>query len=932
MREGPVDGDVNSREEQCRLQREARALARLDHPNIIAVFDVGELHGRLCIAMELVDGGTLRTWWGQRRARGRCCWRDVLAIMMPVARGLAAAHERGFVHRDFKPENVMVDGVGHPRIVDFGLVRELHPCCPKEDERMPFQPADYSAVTNPVSAHAETVQKTARGITMGTPGYMAPEQHLSSLCDGLSDQFAFCVTVFEMLHGYRPMATTGFEDDTYESRLDTRVPEWLNDLLRKGLRVVPSERHTTMDELIAAIESHQRARMNSVRRRWATVSGTACIAAISSLLALQPQTANLCPRSANSWAGIWNDAIKSRLEFLQAKNDFDSDHEAWPRIQRAIDEHIAEWTRVRQDACVATKIEHRASDEHFDASMHCLDLDLARYAALIDELPAKGPQHLQGLVVALHSLPPAEDCKQANVAIRRKPWPTEPMCLVEAKRLRGAIEGLRVLAQSGGWSRALEQGARLLEAGESLGFGPVVAEIHWWLGEIHRRAEHGQSAAHHHRRALVHAQASGERLVAAKSAITLVYDQAALLQDVDAAVESLEDARAGMSSVADNPGVRGPFFLNNRAIVHAGMGQLSAAKNDLKEALVSMQDAYDNTHPDVAGVATNLAVLSALTQDYASAVEHQELAVDILQNVTMSADPRLALAHHNLGSLMFMSDRPREALGHLEHAEKVCLAGDRHKLGSCDEYVQAVGEAHLVLGAFETAAEKFEHLRAKQINRIVRREAPHIRAEILLAEAEFGRGKLDAAHASAHVAVTSYLHGDSGSPTLRTRANLVLGRIEIAQGDRESGLELLSRAWREIDKAPHDAGDMWNVTAHVQLTLGDAALVQGDVQEALTLHEAALASISQGVNVPGPRAMPFMLAYAESLLTSGFIDMAESSMRRIGQIQLSHGVWGSRSLLERAVRVSEQLALTGRYANSQMANDNAVELGVYYQG
>ena len=176
------------RNANARALREAQAMARLAHPHVIAVFDVGEHDGAIFFAMEMVDGMTLRDWI----AEGPHPWREVLAKYRPAGEGLAAAHQAGLVHRDFKPANVLIGRDGRVQVTDFGLARGT---------------AAISSDEVPVAGttHPSTDPRlTQDGVVLGTPPYMAPEQSRGHDPDPRSDQYAFCVALYEALFGVRP--------------------------------------------------------------------------------------------------------------------------------------------------------------------------------------------------------------------------------------------------------------------------------------------------------------------------------------------------------------------------------------------------------------------------------------------------------------------------------------------------------------------------------------------------------------------------------------------------------------------------------------------------------------------------------------------------------------------------------------------------------
>ncbi len=240
---------------QARLVREAKAIAKLSHPNVVGIFDVGVHDGRVFLAMEHLSGGTLGQWLAAER-RG---WRAVLAMFIEVGRGLAAAHGEGLVHRDFKPDNVLLDKNGVPKIVDFGLVRVA------AGEAEAGGPA--LAVPSPPAAGDGTAL-TRTGALTGTPAYMAPEQFLGRAVDARGDQFAFAVALYEALYGQRPFAgetlialaesvTTG---SLRELPRDSDVPAWVRAVVYRGLRARPEQRFRLVEDLVAALRVDPRAR------------------------------------------------------------------------------------------------------------------------------------------------------------------------------------------------------------------------------------------------------------------------------------------------------------------------------------------------------------------------------------------------------------------------------------------------------------------------------------------------------------------------------------------------------------------------------------------------------------------------------------------------------------------------------------------------
>ncbi|MGH1346188.1 MAG: protein kinase domain-containing protein [Nannocystales bacterium] len=235
-----------------RLVREARAMAKLAHPNVIHVYDVGAVDDGVFIAMELVDGDPLSKWI-DRETPG---WRDTLRCYLDAGEGLAAAHEAGIVHRDFKPENVMLGSDGRVRVGDFGLAGGPG----SETGRHELLPGDSGSATVDHGAVSSSLTRT--GALLGTPKYMAPEQETGLSATARSDQFGFCVALYEGLYGHPPFHGTtvaryrqAVNEEAVRVPEHPEVPKWVFDLLRRGLHRDPADRHPNMRALLDALRS-----------------------------------------------------------------------------------------------------------------------------------------------------------------------------------------------------------------------------------------------------------------------------------------------------------------------------------------------------------------------------------------------------------------------------------------------------------------------------------------------------------------------------------------------------------------------------------------------------------------------------------------------------------------------------------------------------
>ncbi|MCA9651884.1 MAG: serine/threonine protein kinase [Myxococcales bacterium] len=235
---------------RARLVREARAMARLAHPNVIHVYDVGTVEDGVFIAMELVDGRSLSVWLAEEQPP----WREVLHKVVDAGRGLAAAHAAGVIHRDFKPENVLVGEDGRVRVVDFGLAGGPAALDTGSQE------SELDRDTGDL--HGPSGSLTRTGTLLGTPKYMAPEQESGAVANARSDQFSFCVALYEALYGYPPFAgdtISEYRDNVRRGRVldpptGTKVRPWVHALLVRGLAIDPADRHPALDPLLDRLE------------------------------------------------------------------------------------------------------------------------------------------------------------------------------------------------------------------------------------------------------------------------------------------------------------------------------------------------------------------------------------------------------------------------------------------------------------------------------------------------------------------------------------------------------------------------------------------------------------------------------------------------------------------------------------------------------
>jgi serine/threonine protein kinase/formylglycine-generating enzyme required for sulfatase activity len=284
----PQEGKGDQARRTARLEREAQAIAKLSHPNVVGIFDVGVHEGQVFMAMEYLAGGTLRDWLAAKKRP----WREILKMFIEVGHGLAGAHAEGLIHRDFKPDNVLLDKNGVPKVVDFGLVRlsaAVDPTASGGIDRGTSGDAKQEEVASAPHVTGPTAL-TRTGALTGTPAYMAPEQFLGKPIDARTDQFAFFVALYEALYGERPFAgetVMGLADSVTSGKVRSApkgsdIPGWVRACVVQGLRVDPAERYSGFGQLLSVLANDP-----VVRRRRQLLVAVASVLLIAGVLTMR---------------------------------------------------------------------------------------------------------------------------------------------------------------------------------------------------------------------------------------------------------------------------------------------------------------------------------------------------------------------------------------------------------------------------------------------------------------------------------------------------------------------------------------------------------------------------------------------------------------------------------------------------------------------
>jgi eukaryotic-like serine/threonine-protein kinase len=708
-----LDGDTG--QGHARLLREARTIARLSHPNVITVHDAGTYGDGVYIAMELVDGQTIDHWL---RAGPRT-WQQILDVFVAAGRGLAAAHAAGVVHRDFKPQNVMIAKTGAVRVMDFGLARMTEDDAPEPGSG---GTADDAADRQPP---VPTSSVTKTGAILGTPAYMSPEQHRRERLDARSDQFSFCVALHEALYGTRPTAARSGSGELSPgpsrpfSRLPSRVgvPVWIRSILRRGASPDREARYRSMDEILAALERGR----TRVRRRVSVIAASlATVILTAAAWRVGHGSRFACAVPNDRVAAVWapGDAADPRRQSIHRAfkaTGRATAETSWERVSRVLDDYVNGWSAMYLQTCEATHVRGEQSAEVLDLRMSCLTDSLDQVRALTDALRAGDPAILSHAVTSTQDLTPVKRCADLTLLRAAVPPPKDERTQREVEALRSSLRDLEVLRESGDRRRVLSYAMALRPRVEATGYKPMLASLLELMGSVRMDIDDDPSEAEAMlRESMVVAEQSRDDLVAAKAATALSFLLTYKLGDQRHATFSLQLAMAFLDRSGPGNERFRAWAQAADAIIHYRQGDFEQARA-LAEASVALREkTLGPHHPDVAIGLTVLAVISMECDRPATALQATTRAIDILKQhgdpegfelaVTMSdhGDALLALARyaeaervyqeslrifreqlnpehpesasplHGLGVVKLAQNRAREALAPLEAASQIC--------------------------------------------------------------------------------------------------------------------------------------------------------------------------------------------------------------------------------------------------------------------
>ncbi|MCA9653783.1 MAG: tetratricopeptide repeat protein, partial [Myxococcales bacterium] len=776
-----------------RLTREAQALAKLSHPNVVHVYEVAEAEGQWFIAMELVHGNTLRRWQKTRRP-----WSEHVAAYLQAGEGLAAAHAQGLVHRDFKPDNCIVDDDGRVKVLDFGLVRELEPPAMRasddstearaaappderdedegnereDDEDDPGRDpgldsagrgaaslvgSEPGASEGPLRGSGRISSRdsgrraslTQTGTVLGTLAYMPLEQLEGHPVDARSDQFSFCVSLYEAVYGERPFPGNNAialmmslrRGDLRAAPRGARVPARLRRTLLRGLAQDPDERWPSMEPLLAEL----RRLVAPPRRTWPAIVVGGGLLAVAGGLWSSARGEPPCQGSAEQLATVWDDARRDELRSALLATELPYAADTWERVEQRLDDYAAAWVERHREVCEATNLRKEQSVEVMDLRMACLSTRRLELRETVRVLAHAKPTTVDRAVGMVAGLRGPSLCDDVEALQARLPPPDDPAVAREVEALRERLLRARSLRKAGEYEAGRAEVAEVVERAEAGGYAPLRAEA-WlergWLSEHTGRYAEAEddlqqayllAAEHHHaaveaeavsaltavvgrRRARYErglqwgltalALARGQRADplaeanALMSIATVLHEQGALEQALQRYREGLAIEEAVLGP--DHPAVG--TMLNNLGAVLFTQGKLEQSLAHHRRALAIWEESLSPRHPYVGSSLNNIGEVLHRQGRLDDALSHFRAALEIWETALGPEHPHVAAVLTNLGAVWSDRGRPDQALADHRRALAIRRAalGERHP--AVAESLALVAEAQWELGRPSEAA------------------------------------------------------------------------------------------------------------------------------------------------------------------------------------------------------------------------------------
>lgn len=883
-----LPGRSSAHGERARFLREAQALARLTHPNVVAVHDVGTHDEQVWIVMEFVPGQTLGAWVKERPRP----WLELLRVMSDIARGIAAAHAVGLVHRDLKPENVMLGSDDRVRVMDFGLAHGRTLAAAEREfsaSSIGARSDDMLAQTIPVDSMPQpefaalAVRLTKAGSIQGTPAYMAPEQWRGEEVTAAADQFGWSVMAWELLFGERPfqgqnvvaLGAAVLAGRRSAPRRDRGVPRWLRRVVERGLVADPAKRWRTMDALVTALE---RGRTRAwVRRMIVVLAGVVALWA-GVWLADRAERLRQCEDAGAALDSTWNEAARQRMHEQMLATGASFAATSFEYAAGAFEKYVRDWSAIRRHVCVQATIDGTMHDETYTRSRSCLDERRMEFEELVELLRSvEDPRVVQYSAIAAAGLYAVEMCvDEVRLGLER---PGDPSDRAVTDDIRRTLAKATVLRLSGQYTASVSAAKQAEAQASAQGASMLLPRAWIAMGEATAKIDDEVGARRLLERAFHAAASAGADEAAADAAVSLI----SMFSNSNAEAERLqglpwaEQARTWLDRLgvgADD--IRRVRYHVNLGRLHNHLEDYDEALLDFQYALESAERALGTTHPYTATVLHGLGLVHHWRQEYAAAAWYEQRSLEIREKTLGEAHPDTALTLVGLCGTYSLLDRHSEALVYCERSVAACEEAFGREHPYVGDALNNLAGVLIQRGEYEAA---LSHL--KRVVDIRERaygpEAPDLATAFNII------GRLHAARGEDLEALAQYEHAlsifakfygprhDKVAATLFHRGGVYRRRGEFASAmaDYERGLAICERlvyrdacladAYRGIGASRLRGGDRGGAVAYLEQALLHSEILGAPAED---LAEARIELARALWGAPEQRARSLELAFA----------------------------------------------------------------------
>lgn len=808
------------------LMREARTIARLCHPNVVSVYDVGTTtlgttEDVVFVVMEFVDGPSLETWL-QSAPRSTS---EVLEVFAAAARGVAAAHREGLVHRDFKPANVLLGANGRVRVADFGLA---------------------------LAAPRHPTGRMRAELRVGTPLYMAPEQHAGWEVDAAADQYAFCVSLWEALHGSPPFVAEDLEallaqklEGAPPAPAVSKVPRRLHPVLVRGMSADAAERYPNMDELLEAL-------LPSTRRRWwiAAVGAGVGLGAAGMAMWTPDEAASVSAvcRDEAPLREVWDDEARTAAEAAFARVGPDA-RRTWPKVRARLDAHVGRWLETRAEACERTWVEGNQSAERFTAQMACFEQRRDGIATLSRLLRDADATIADRAVDTIAELAAPEACLEVDTVA------TPGLSEEERRHVQGverSVYRAHVYFNSGRAQQATEVARAALARARRAGVPLAIAKAQIVLAYLFERRRDMPSALEHCEAAFHAAERAGDPNMALYTLIRLI-PLTASVGDVERAAFLVELGRSKLEGVGGGPRVRAELAMASALVGATRIRNGEALDPEAVFArYVEAREVYARLEVwPMVGHILHLEARFAYERGLAArALSYQREAVRVLSTAFEAEHPDLGSALNNLAAYLVDAGGYEGALAAAERAARIKSLAYGDDALSTSSSLHLSGEILSKLGRHEEAVDRLKRVLAVQVRQGAL-EA-ELTAHRMLGTALRRAGRMDEALEHLEIAFEGEREADVRAQVGRIESGLELvdallemGRVEQAR----ALLEALRPAPSLSAASPALACWVAGLSGMVDARAGEVRSARSNLEHASTCFERVEGSLVESARV-----------------------------------------------------------------------------------